>query len=127
MSQSAKIILIGEESGSVSRAALLERIHAIKSWDGGHNYPIEVQAGHDTIMDSISNVEGAINGDLQKYIVDNFYIPKSNSSCNDNFDLGSNECSKPVRLYSEKEEAQHSARHGIRRGPKFTKPKRKRK
>jgi len=68
MSESAKILIVGE-----SRESLLEKLEEIKKWDNGHNYPIVVCAGEGhEITDSIENVGKAIKTDIASYIQANF-------------------------------------------------------
>lgn len=68
MSEIAKIVLCGQ-----SHENLLEKIANIKTWDNGHNYPIQVFVDeHHWITDSIDNVENAISNDLVGYLEKNF-------------------------------------------------------
>ena len=68
MSEAAKIILTGKPSKE-----LKDEIKRIKEWDAGYSYPIRVSIdGKNFKDDSIKNVEKAINGDLEDYILKNF-------------------------------------------------------
>ena len=64
----AKIILIGQ-----SKSNLLAEIESIKQWDNGHDYPIKAAISEDVyVLDSISNVEDAIENNLIEYLEKNF-------------------------------------------------------
>lgn len=65
MSQSANIIL-----NDRSKEELLKVIAKIRAWDNGHNYPIKVFRGNygNYVMDSIDNVEAAINNGVEDYL-----------------------------------------------------------
>ena len=68
MSKSARIVLVDEKGNENSKEDLLNHIAAIRSWDNGHNYPIEVQVETLYIMDSIDSVEIGINSGIKEYI-----------------------------------------------------------
>lgn len=82
MSKSAEIQLIGH-----STKDLIDKIERIKSWDNGHNYPIEVWVNGSFKMDSIENVENAIKADLAGYINSNFPNPNTCLKTGGNDDL----------------------------------------
>lgn len=67
MSESAKIILVGEP-----KANILDALAKIKMWDNAHDYPIIAVVNGKEKYDSIENIEKAVNRDLASYIEKNF-------------------------------------------------------
>ena len=110
----ATIVLTGKSTND-----LLKEIAEIKSWYGGHNYPVKVSAdtGH-VIIDYLDKIEAAICGDLCGYLNAHFGNKRNILKSGGNDDL----------YFVPNLEFEDGVFHKVRRrATNYTPPKKKRK